>query len=102
MNYVYWFNVFEAILWTVLGILSLINAFRILLRWRPLVAMALLFFLFAGSEVIETQTGAWWNPWWLAVWKGLCIAGLLTLGLDHYRWQKAASSDAASDEKMAS
>jgi hypothetical protein len=34
---------------------------------------------FGVSDVIEIQTGAWWRPWWLLVWKGLCIAVLVSL-----------------------
>lgn len=92
MDYVYWFNVFEATLWTILGIFSCVKAVKIHSRRLPLSGMGLLFFLFAGSEVVETQTGAWWNPWWLAVWKGLCIAGLVILGVNQYRWEKTTKS----------
>jgi hypothetical protein len=34
---------------------------------------------FGGSDVVETRTGAWWHPWWLLVWKGLCVVALVVL-----------------------
>lgn len=51
-------------------------------RYRNVARFAAgLFLLFAISDLLETQTGAWWNPWWLAVWKGGCLIGLLGCGL---------------------
>ena len=35
--------------------------------------------LFGLSDIVEIQTGAWWQPWWLLVWKGACISGLVLL-----------------------
>jgi hypothetical protein len=31
------------------------------------------FFIFGISDLIETQTGAWWEPWWLLLIKTLCV-----------------------------
>lgn len=94
MDYVFYFNVFEAVLWTALGVYAVVLATRSATRseersaTRRLLLIAVVFWIFAGSEVMETQTGAWWKPWWLAVWKGGCIAVLITLGTRHYRWHK--------------
>ena len=41
--------------------------------------------LFGLSDVVELQTGAWWRPWWLAVWKGLCITVLMACAIIHFR-----------------
>ena len=41
--------------------------------------------LFGLSDVVELQTGAWWRPWWLAVWKGLCINILIACAIIHFR-----------------
>lgn len=100
MDYVFWFNVFETILWTVLGIGCLILALSSGAPGfgRRLVLMALFFWLFAASEVVETQTGAWWKPWWLAVWKGGCIAVLLLLGRQHLRHRRSRPEDPPSDQ----
>jgi hypothetical protein len=39
--------------------------------------LAVTFFVFGGSDVVEAHTGAWWQPWWLAVWKGACVLALV-------------------------
>jgi len=112
LDYVFYFNVFEAVLWTALGIYAVVLATRFATRSKErsatrseersatqrLLLIAVVFWIFAGSEVMETQTGAWWKPWWLAVWKGGCIAVLITLGTRHYRWHnhRPPSSDGPS------
>jgi len=48
-------------------------------RWNCVIA-AVTLFAFGASDVVETRTGAWWHPWWLLVWKGVCVivlAGLI-------------------------
>ena len=39
---------------------------------------------FGISDIVEAFTGAWWRPWWLLVWKGGCLAILLTIGVRYY------------------
>ena len=49
---------------------------------------ALTFLLFGLSDVIEVRTGAWYRPWWLLLFKALCvlsIARLLAIYLRHRR-----------------
>ena len=41
--------------------------------------------LFGVSDFVEIHTGAWWRPWWLLVWKGLCLAILVAL---YVLWRK--------------
>ncbi|MDY6913703.1 MAG: hypothetical protein SVT52_04520 [Planctomycetota bacterium] len=31
------------------------------------------FAAFGCSDFVEVHTGMWWRPWWLLVWKGVCI-----------------------------
>lgn len=50
---------------------------------------AVLFFLFGLSDVVEVQTGAWWQPWWLLLWKAGCVIGLGLLLIDHVRRRRA-------------
>ena len=97
MDYVFAFNVFEAVLWTSIGLFAVGRSVRQRERRRQLLAIAVLFFGFAVSEVVETQTGAWWKPWWLAVWKGGCIALLIVLGRQQLQWQKQQQQQAADD-----
>ena len=39
--------------------------------------------LFGMSDFVEVETGAWWRPWWLLVWKGTCLVTLVTLYVRH-------------------
>jgi len=94
------FNLFEAGLWFVVAIVLLVvwkkqiaRAVRVAailpksprfdipdrIRTWPLLAGAVVFVLFGISDLVETQTGAWWKPWWLLVWKVLCVHAMLTL-----------------------
>ncbi|MGB7710375.1 MAG: hypothetical protein WBL95_12735 [Microcoleus sp.] len=40
---------------------------------------SLIFFLFGCSDIVEVQTGAWWSPWWLFVWKVSCGLSMMLL-----------------------
>lgn len=40
---------------------------------------AIAFFLFGCSDLVETQTLAWWRPWWLLLWKAGCVLAILWL-----------------------
>ncbi len=78
-------NVVEALLWfLVAGI--------VFYRFRS-AAGAVLLVAFGISDLVETQTGAWWRPWWLLVWKAACIAGLLTLLVLAWRNKKAGAPE---------
>jgi glycerol-3-phosphate acyltransferase PlsY len=49
---------------------------------RAFLVFAVTLFVFGISDVIETQTGAWYRPWGLFVLKALCvlfIAGCLVV-----------------------
>ena len=37
------------------------------------ILLASILILFGVSDFVEMVTGAWWQPWWLLVWKGLCL-----------------------------
>jgi hypothetical protein len=50
------------------------------------VQVACVLVAFGFSDVVEIQTGAWWRPWWLLVWKGACL--LAMLGMWWYRPKK--------------
>ena len=72
-------NAFEVVWWIVCGVVVFVKSRRAESphRGRGLLS-AVTLVLFGLSDVVELQTGAWWKPWWLAVWKGLCIAILIT------------------------
>ena len=62
-------NYAEACLWTAFAVITF---GRSATRAGFLCAAALL--LFGVSDIVETRTGAWYEPWWLLVWKTVCVA----------------------------
>ena len=79
------YNEFEVVLWITISVI-LVWRSRGLARPQRLIAQvaAIAFFQFGPSDVVEIQTGAWWTPWWLFVWKALCV-GMLVLCWWKYR-----------------
>lgn len=71
------FNIFEFFLWQFFAVVSAWYA----VRKSRVLAMALAFaFMFFGiSDLVENQTGAWWTPWWMLLWKGTCLLSLVYL-----------------------
>jgi hypothetical protein len=71
-------NLVEAGFWMIFAPMVAIGArnqrrpIRLLGRTASLISV-----LFGVSDLVESRTGAWWRPWWLLVWKGLCVAGLV-------------------------
>jgi hypothetical protein len=71
------FNASEAVLWLIFAVVVAVRYRRAEGGARRVArVMALFFVLFAGSDVIETETGAWWRPPGLLVLKGACLVGL--------------------------
>lgn len=89
-------NYAEAGLWSVLGLGFVVQSARVKggIRWRCALAAGA-FLAFGGSDVIEAQTGAWWHPWWLLVWKGVCL-GVFAGLLGEYVWRRVKASRANS------
>ena len=79
-------NVFEVFWWTGCGSVVLVKTLRAgtLPRGRGYL-LAATFVLFGLSDVVELQTGAWWRPWWLLVWKAACLAILVSAAV---RWRR--------------
>ena len=71
-------NYIEAALWILIALVFLASARNQERRNRCLFA-AIAFAMFGVSDIVEASTGAWWRPWWLLVWKALCIACMLGL-----------------------
>ena len=74
------FNLYEAILWFVIAVVHFATAIfdksKSLYKTNLYVSAAL-FFAFGISDIIEIQTGAWWRPIGLLLFKGACIVGLV-------------------------
>ena len=79
------FNVFEALFWITMGGGFLVAA----RRGVPRTALPGLFLVaFGCSDIVELQTGAWWRPWWLFVWKTTCAVALISLTTAYYMKQR--------------
>ena len=73
-------NYVEAALWLLIALIFAIFAFIKRGPIRVDCTLAVIAFSFFGwSDIIEAGTGAWWRPWWLLVWKGLCLAVIAML-----------------------
>lgn len=70
------FNYVEAWFWITTALVVLVGSLSA--RKKPIglyLCLSLLLILFGLSDFVEMQTGAWWKPWWLLLWKGLCLVG---------------------------
>ena len=73
-------NYLEAFLWFCFAIGFAVNAGKTSGRTRiNRLITTLIFLLFGGSDIVEVQTGAWWSPWWLFVWKASCVLSMVIL-----------------------
>jgi hypothetical protein len=79
-------NQLEAALWAAIALGFLVQCFRTRGAVRRSCAIAFVAFLvFGGSDWVESHTGAWWHPWWLLVWKGLCLVVFAGLLIDYVK-----------------
>lgn len=93
-------NYVEAAFWIVVGIILAVacrNAARPLNRVAYIAAALMV--IFGASDVVEAQTGAWWRPPWLLVWKALCLMGLV-LCYGKYRKVMKSRRNLATMEKQ--
>jgi hypothetical protein len=73
-------NYIEALIWFLFSMGFAVNAGKTSGRTRiNRLITTLIFLLFGGSDIVEVQTGAWWSPWWLFVWKASCILSMVIL-----------------------
>ena len=78
-------NLAEAVLWMAFAAIFAALAYRASERKRRLwLILTVSFLAFSASDVIESQTGAWWRPLWLLVLKTSCI-GVFLYGAWEYR-----------------
>jgi hypothetical protein len=67
-------NCVEASFWIAIAAAVLLWARRRRALGPVTYVLAATLVLFGVSDLVEAQTGAWWRPWWLLVWKGMCLA----------------------------
>jgi hypothetical protein len=71
------FNGGEAVLWLAFAVVVAVRFHKAPRGVRRTARiMAVFFLLFAVSDVIDMQTGAWWRPLGLLILKAGCLAGL--------------------------
>ena len=77
-------NLIEAGFWIIFGVGLAIAGLR---RGRAIARLGLvsgtILCFFGVSDVVEASTGAWWRPWWLLVWKGACLSGMVLCALKY-------------------
>ena len=81
-------NLIEGILWLTVSAGFLVALVKRGDRRAKLIA-ACNFAAFGFSDFVETGTGAWWRPWWLLVWKGVCVMIMLGQFVVYLRRQRA-------------
>ena len=73
-------NYLEALIWFLFAMGFAVNAGKTSGKTRiNRLITTLIFLLFGGSDIVEVQTGAWWSPWWLFVWKASCVLSMVIL-----------------------
>jgi hypothetical protein len=73
-------NYLEALIWFLFAIGFAVNAGKTSGKTRThRLITTIIFLLFGGSDIVEVQTGAWWSPWWLFVWKASCVVSMAIL-----------------------
>jgi H+/Cl- antiporter ClcA len=71
------FNYIEAAFWIVMGLILGVTALLAKPPYRRLSLLAsVVLVCFGLSDVVEAQTGAWWRPIWLLLWKAACLIAL--------------------------
>lgn len=65
-------------------------------RWYYLLIAAILL-VFGLSQIAEEWAASehWWQPWWLAVWKGACVVSLAALVFGFLRALRSRSRESA-------
>lgn len=67
-------NLIEAGFWAVVAVVIGVRAvFEGGVVRRLFAILAVAFAAFGVSDIVEAGTGAWWQPWWLFVWKAGCV-----------------------------
>jgi hypothetical protein len=78
------FNSLEMYIWFVVGVMFFANGFRRSNRYKKLTfLLSATYIAFGLSDGVEVNTGAWWQPWWLLLWKVLCVI-VFTVSATYY------------------
>lgn len=89
-------NIIEAFFWMAIGVGFGCCGVYLKMRkhdGRQILALsaAITLVVFGFTDLVEAHTGAWWRPWPLLLWKGLCIISLLILFILYRRDKRRTS-----------
>ena len=84
-------NLIEGFFWIAIGVCFAVAIMRPG-RKRSKIIAAINFTMFGCSDFMEFHTGAWWQPTWLLLWKGLCIIVMLLQFVFYLRAKSASST----------
>ena len=73
-------NYVEAGVWCAMGAVTLVKG-----KGAASVVLAIALAAFGVSDIVETRTGAWYDPWWLLAWKIVCVVVILASGVVVWR-----------------
>lgn len=76
------FNLVEGVFWIGLGVWVLVTRRVVRNRRRGVLVIGLM--AFGVSDFAEMASGAWWEPWWLLVWKGVCAGVIILFFIKRY------------------
>ncbi|MEA5576690.1 hypothetical protein [Anabaena sp. UHCC 0451] len=80
-------NYIEAVLWGLFALGFIVYSYKqdSHIAKRKNQITALIFLLFGLSDIVEVQTGAWWKPWWLFLWKASSVLGFIVCFWDYLK-----------------
>ncbi len=83
-------NLIEAGFWIIFGVVLILGLWRQAGRLTPFSLIpGLVVILFGLSDLVEARTGAWWRPWWLLLWKAVCLFGMVVCFLSYRKARTA-------------
>ena len=90
-NLIRYGNLIEGFFWIAIGVCFIASLLKPARRRFKIIAAAN-FIVFGCSDFVEFHTGAWWQPTWLLLWKGLCVAVMLLQFVFYLRAKSASSA----------
>lgn len=87
------FNIAEALVWIVIALVIAARAsFARADRRRIGFIASAAFLAFAGTDLIEANTGAWYRPLWLLVYNVVCVAFIVGCYVKYLSLRNAPSA----------
>jgi hypothetical protein len=93
------FNVVEAVFWLVLAAIVATRARSAHPSFRLLgYIVSVAFLAFAGTDLVEVKTGAWYRPWWLLGYNVACLAVILGCYVKYLSVRKVLAAEDATEQ----